>query len=258
MASSSIARDARRGERGRAWRSPTAAALLTPAAVIITTPLLLLALIMLVASPSSFAAPPVPPQCVYTGFAFQMSCSPELEKTSLALTGKATSDPGELNKVDVKKLRDYLQKKAPPPSQECCEAGKTFNDAYCLCAPAMIKEFSQWVNMNQLTEVALFLEKRCHETTNSNENYTLYMEPNCPVRPVYTAEMAAAERKRLAKGVVPIEESVKEVSTGENITTTTPTNATTTTPTNATTTPTNATTTPTTTTTTTPTNTTSP
>ncbi|GIL69768.1 hypothetical protein Vretifemale_744, partial [Volvox reticuliferus] len=117
----------------------------------------------------------------------QVACSPELEKASLELTGKATSDPGQLNKVDVKKLRSYLSKTAPSPSKDCCKASKTFNDLYCLCAPAMINEFSQWVDMNQLTEVALYLERRCPEVLDAGDKFILYMEPNCPERPIFTA-----------------------------------------------------------------------
>ncbi|GIL69755.1 hypothetical protein Vretimale_10220 [Volvox reticuliferus] len=164
------------------------------------------------------AGPPDPPQCVYTGLAFYMACTDEVETVTKAMTGTATADPSMV-KVDVKKLHAYLvSATAPEPSKDCCEAAKTFNDLYCFCAPAMIDEFSQFVDLDELTEVALHLQRRCPGILNST--FVLYMEPNCPERPVYTAEMEAAEQARLAKqGIVPIAERVNSSDNTTPITT---------------------------------------
>jgi hypothetical protein len=51
---------------------------------------------------------------------------------------QTNQNPNQPNQTNQTTPKDAYVKQAPPPSAECCQVAKAFNDARCSCDPAVL------------------------------------------------------------------------------------------------------------------------
>ncbi|KAG2483926.1 hypothetical protein HYH03_017247 [Edaphochlamys debaryana] len=113
----------------------------------------------------------------------QNRCTPDLHNVTRTLIGKAQGLDQDLN-ISTPVLTAYLESpEAPTPTKGCCEASGAFINLYCMCSPAMVQEFNEFMDWQQLMAIIAYLQRRCADINRPIPE--LFAPPdNCPEYPI--------------------------------------------------------------------------